>query len=137
MFTVGLLMSGCEGDNGTAFRGDLSQLIGQWRLRSFGVIGQETGVLAGRQIMIEFLQNGSMGGNGGCNSYGASYRANRDGSLEFDPIVFAMMACLDPGAQEQEGRYLRALASVERFEIAGGQLRLFYNNRTEDLIYEK
>ena len=72
---------------------------------------------------INFDDEGHVFGEAGCNSFRGGYELEGDG-LSFGPMASTRMFCEGP-RQEQEDRYLAALGNVERFEIAGGELRLF------------
>jgi len=71
---------------------------------------------------INFEDEGRAFGNAGCNSYQGSYQLEGD-TLGLGPLAATRMFCEGP-QQEQEDRYLAALGIVERYEIAGGELRL-------------
>jgi heat shock protein HslJ len=100
----------------------------RWALVSVGEPGAETPVLQGTEITLEFEEAGQAGGSGGCNSYGAEYEI-QDGKLSFDQIVTTEMACLDEGVMEQEQRYYQALQAAGEFELAGDQLKIWFDNR--------
>lgn len=72
--------------------------------------------LAGSQVTLTF-QEGALGGNAGCNSYGSPYQAGADGSLQLSELVHHEVLCLDDGVMEQEAAYLKALGTIASFEI--------------------
>ena len=71
---------------------------------------------------INFDDEGLAFGEAGCNTFRGAYELEGDG-ISFGPMASTRMFCEDP-RQEQEDRYLAALATVTRYEIAGGELRL-------------
>jgi putative lipoprotein len=99
----------------------------QWRLVSFGAPGAETPVVEGSAITLEFKAEGEAGGSGGCNSYGGQYQVQGD-TLSFGDVMSTLMACVDEGISQQEQAYFQALQTVGRFELAGDQLTIWYNN---------
>jgi heat shock protein HslJ len=97
----------------------------EWTLESFSSPGGETvsSVIAGTTITAVF-SDGNVGGNAGCNSYGAGYRI--DGAeLSIEPPISTKMYCGEPeGVMEQENRYLNLLESVAGYRIDGNRLDL-------------
>jgi len=68
--------------------------------------------------------DGSLQGTSGCNRFRGGYTLNRDW-LAFGPIASTRKVCPEPpGAMEQESAYLRALESVAKYRIEGGELTL-------------
>lgn len=94
-----------------------------WQLISFGVTGAETPVLPEFPITLTFGADGSVGGSGGCNSYGGEYQA-QDNTLTLSKLVSTMRACVDDRANQQEQHYLQALGTANQFMLAGDHLML-------------
>ena len=65
--------------------------------------------------------NTQVSGSGGCNRFTGGFTLKGD-TLRFSRMASTMMACVD--GMEQEGRFLRDLAKVARYRIAGDQLEL-------------
>jgi len=107
----------------------------RWRLVSFGEPGDETPVVAGSTVTLEFEANGQVGGSGGCNSYGGKYQV-QDGTISFGEIVSTLMACTDERVMQQEQQYLGALQSAGQFELAGQRLTIQYNGGRGVLNFE-
>lgn len=85
-------------------------------------------VLEGTQVTAIFNDEGEVGGNGGCNTYGGSYSVEGD-SIEFSELVQTLMACLEPeGVSEQETAYLAALQAASTYSIRGNTLELRDSN---------
>lgn len=107
-----------------------------WTLSSFVDGDSVSSVLADSEITLTFdAINNSIGGSGGCNSYGGSYAVEGD-SITFSQLVSTMIACMDDGVMTQESTYLAALESVERYEVTGRQLTLFYGDG-QQLIFDR
>lgn len=99
----------------------------QWRLVSFGAPGAETPIIEGSAVTLEFKAEGEAGGSGGCNSYGGQYQVQGD-TLLLSEIVSTLMACADEAISQQEQQYFQAMQTIGRFELAGDQLTIWYNN---------
>jgi heat shock protein HslJ len=82
-----------------------------------------TDLLAETEITAT-LEDGTVSGSAGCNTYFAAYTL--DGTqLTFETPAATEMACLDPaGVMEQEQRYLNSLGDVAAHRIYSGQLWL-------------
>jgi heat shock protein HslJ len=78
--------------------------------------------VVGSTITAAFEADGKMGGNSGCNGYGASYEVNGD-RLAIDDPFSTMMAC-EPALMDQETAYLAALTATATYAISGESLSL-------------
>ena len=113
------------GGTGTAEPGPAPDLVGtSWRLVSYGEPGSETQVIEGTEVTLQFQDAGQAVGSGGCNSFGAQYRAE-NGTLTFSEIITTEIACLDENVMEQEQTYYQALQNAGEFEMAEGQLTIW------------
>ncbi|RIK39854.1 MAG: hypothetical protein DCC55_16850 [Chloroflexi bacterium] len=107
--------------------GTADDLVGtQWTLVSYGIAGAENPVAEGSEVTLSFQADGQAGGSGGCNSYSAPYQAE-DGMLTFGEIVSTLMACVDEVVMEQEQQYFQALQTAGQYELAAGQLTIYYD----------
>jgi heat shock protein HslJ len=80
------------------------------------------GVIDNSRVTIEFLPDGKVAGNGGCNRYNGA--ATFQGpQVTFTPLASTMMAC-SPELMDQEQRYFAALgkASTVSFDKTGALL---------------
>jgi heat shock protein HslJ len=92
----------------------------QWRLTQ---LNGQVPLATGEPISLGFQSEQQLGGNGGCNSYGGSYRiAGSDISIR--ELVSTERACLDPALNAQEVAYYQALQAVASYELVGDELRL-------------
>ncbi len=98
------------------------QLAGtQWRF----VAVQGAPVPHGVRATMRFDNGGRVSGNAGCNSFGASFLAEGDGSLHFGQVLSTKMACLQPeGAMETERRVMDALAHTAHARVENGEMTL-------------
>ena len=99
----------------------------RWQLVSFGAPGDETPVIEGSAITLEFGLDGQSTGSGSCNSYGGEYHA-QDSTLSFNQIIQTEMACVDTGLMDQEQHYFQALQTAGRFELTQDQLMIWYDD---------
>jgi heat shock protein HslJ len=79
-------------------------------------------VLAGTEITALF-EDGTVSGNGGCNTYSGGYTVDGDG-IEIGPLASTAMACADPAVGTQESAYFAALGRAASFGIEGSTLTL-------------
>lgn len=80
----------------------------------------------------EAESTGIVSGSTGCNRYNAGY--TKDGrQLSLEPAITTLMAC--ETGQEAEQAFLAALDSVERYQVLGDQLRLFYDDGQQVLTF--
>lgn len=68
----------------------------------------------------------SAGGNTGCNVFGGNYSTTRD-AIAITNIISTMRACIEDGRMNVEREFKNALENADRFEIAGGKLKLYRN----------
>jgi heat shock protein HslJ len=136
LVTLFLLLAGCfaPGDGGT-IPGNLEGT--SWDLVSYlAVKGTTEGILPNTRVTAVFSAAGRLGGSAGCNHYFGEYTADGS-SLAIRGIGSTLMACLDPGVMEQEGRYLSLLGEAARFRIDGDHLVLSSTSGTVLLTYER
>jgi peptidyl-Lys metalloendopeptidase len=90
--------------------------------------------MQGTQITLSFEAE-SLGGSGGCNTYGGSYTASDD-SLAVSDLYWTEMACLEPeGILDQELAYLNALNAVASYRVDAGRLQLYDEAGTQVLVF--
>lgn len=105
-----------------------------WELVSIGDPGAGTPVIAGRAPTLTFEAGGQAGGRGGCNSYGAQYQLENQ-KISIRQVTSTMMACTDDGVMDQEQRFYAALQVADSFELAGDQLKLWFDNGSGVLTF--
>jgi len=135
ILTVLLLMitTGCTSSQGGG--GELP-VPSTWELLSFGKTGAETPVIQSSNVMIEFEQNGQVGGSGGCNAYGATYEIQGD-TISFKEIISTLMACADGQINQQEQQYFKALQAANEYKISGDNLSISYDQGQNVLNFIK
>ncbi|HSQ27034.1 MAG TPA: META domain-containing protein [Anaerolineales bacterium] len=104
-----------------------AQLVGPlWMLLGYGDAGNPTVVEPGVTVTLQFSNDGSLGGFGGCNNYFGSYELDGD-VVQIAPLGSTMMAC--ETGMEQEGVVLAALNSAYRINFTTqGRLEIFYDS---------
>jgi heat shock protein HslJ len=90
----------------------VTELQKAWRLVELN--GQAP--LAGSEITLVF-RNETLGGNAGCNGYGATYTAAA-GRLTIGELVAHEVYCMAEGINEQEAAYLTTIRAAVSFEIS-------------------
>jgi heat shock protein HslJ len=78
--------------------------------------------LADVEVTSIFDDQGKVFGNGGCNSYSATYTVDGN-SIEISPVVSTRKAC-EQAIMEQEAAYFKALESAATFKIDGNRLQM-------------
>ena len=106
----------------------------EWRLVALGDAGAPAGV-AGGDATAGFTTATDMTGWTGCNSYTASYRV-RGSELPLDDLAWTEAGCPSRALFRQKQRMQDALATVERFEVAGGRLTL-HSEGGQVLVFER
>ena len=109
---------GCASTGST----DPAALEGTWALESFG--GAQDLKAADPTVATNMtMEAEKASGNGGVNSYSATYETPGDNALTFSPPASTMMAG-EAAAMEQEAAFFAALEKTEHFEINEGKLVL-------------
>jgi heat shock protein HslJ len=103
-----------------------------WQLQATEVNGF---VPAGVSVTAFFSADGSLSGNGGCNSYNSSYTVNGQAITIQMPLASGAL-CGDP-ADSVEHTYLGLLPQAASFEISGNQLILRNSGGQEILRYSR
>jgi heat shock protein HslJ len=101
-----------------------------WQLQAMQGPGAVPGEVT---ITAHFGGNGGLSGNGGCNSYSASYSAEGNSIAIRNPSS-EMAACGDP-ADSLERAYLELLPQAANFEIRDGLLIVLGNTGAEILRF--
>jgi len=105
-----LLLAACAAPGSGALAGT------SWVLQSLDDSNQVGAALGGQPITLQFTSANEMGGFGGCNSYGGSYRAGSAG-ISFRDIVSTLMACADENMTNVESAYFQALSAADSYAI--------------------
>jgi heat shock protein HslJ len=73
---------------------------------------------------LEFLEDGKLGGSGGCNHMFGTYEVGERNTIEVKDLGATLMACEDTGVMTLESDYFEALGKAGAYTLAGGELRL-------------
>nr|WP_295888943.1 META domain-containing protein [uncultured Devosia sp.] len=99
--------------------GGLADLVGtSWRLTQLD--GQPVAPNVGSTLIISA---DSVGGNGGCNTYGGDLAQTPDG-IDISQVFSTMMAC---DGLDQEQAFFAALDATDAYALVDGDLRLLGN----------
>ena len=87
-------------------------------------------------LTITFLEDGTFGGNAGCNNYSGTYELAGN-QIKIDPaIAITEMYCESPeGVMEQEQDYLQALSQAAGFVLNGTELILIESEGGQVINY--
>lgn len=118
-----LFFVACGAADGSSGNTPLEGIL--WRLVDFGPVDAPVAALADVSVTVKFDAGNTVGGSGGCNSYGGNYQLNGQ-SLSVSQVVSTMMACENTDVMQQESRYLAALGSATGLHVAGTELTIDY-----------
>jgi heat shock protein HslJ len=113
-------------------------LTGSWNLMGAMLAGG-TPVILNEQLPLTFNSDGTLTGNGGCNSFSASYTLT-GGTTEFgktitiSPIITTLKYCAD--TSDKETQYLGILQDAKTYSITNNKM-IIRNSITTQLSYEK
>jgi heat shock protein HslJ len=79
-------------------------------------------VMTGTELTANFGADGNLSGNGGCNTYTASYTVDGN-KISIGPAATTRMAC-EQAVMDQEQQYLAALATAATYQMSGDKLEL-------------
>jgi putative lipoprotein len=100
----------------TADGNPLADLVGtSWKLATL-----DGGPVDAKVTSTLVISADSIGGNGGCNTYGGNLAATPTG-IDISQVFSTMMAC---DGLEQEQAFFAALEAADGFAIVDGNLRL-------------
>ena len=113
------------------------RLIGrQWRLESFGAVGEERVPIGLEPITLQFNQDGWIDGSTGCATYRTTYRTGADGTLAVRAIVRLKSNNNCPSTIERQDEvYVDVLHRAESYEVHDDRLLVFYEGGSRNLVY--
>lgn len=91
-----------------------------WEITSIQIDGSIYPV-GDTQPTIQFIDDRTVGGFGGCNSYSGSVELRAGGIIHFGEIISTVMAC---DHMEVETVYFQSLAKVVKYSLSEGSLTL-------------
>ncbi len=103
---------------------DLPTLPGSaWQLTDLD--GDE--VRGDQALTLEFAEDGSAHGSGGCNQFSSGYTVNGD-QLTFDALESTRRACVDAEGNAQEHDYFTILEAAANYSIGDDHLTIIAND---------
>lgn len=98
---------------------------GVWTLKAFGQQGNPQPAVDDRGVTLQFdFDEKTVRGNGGCNSYSASFEIHGS-DLSISPAMSTLMACFPEEIMNQETAFHQVLAKVDSYEVKEGRLFLY------------
>jgi heat shock protein HslJ len=105
----------------------------EWVLASL----EGSSLVEGTNITLTFSE-GSFGGYGGCNQYGARYTLTEDGVLEIIDLMNTAQLCQTPeGVMEQEETYLKAFFRASTYHVLDDRLEIVNTAGETILIFAR
>ena len=83
----------------------------------------EREVAGDAKLTLEFLDDGSVKGSGGCNNFSGKYTLDGE-NLTFGPMMSTKKAC-GPATDEQEFSFLSFLSQIKTMKVDGDELELY------------
>jgi heat shock protein HslJ len=100
-----------------------SALEGEWQAIAINNGKQAVvSVVNGTTVTAIFGADGTLTGNGGCNSYNGTYTTDGD-KISIGPLATTRMAC-EQAVMDQETAYLNALANAATYMLGKDSLEL-------------
>lgn len=133
-----LTIANAEGEVVLSYAADqpLSLTGTDWQLLSYNNgRGGLVSSLATELITANFDDDGRLTGFSGCNNYHAAYEVD-GGSIAIGPVAATRKMCADPvNVMEDEAGYYQALDQAATFEIKDGELTMYDEEGTRQLVY--
>jgi len=85
------------------------------------------------KLTLEFLADGTVRGNGGCNSFTGTYSLAGE-ALSFGPLASTRKMC-GAAAGEQEYSYFTFLAQINKLKVDGDDLELFADEQPSPMVF--
>jgi len=109
-------------------------IIGNWKLSSI-VIEKDMAFPIVAPISLNIDKKGKIGGNGGCNSFGGSYKLSKQNKVKFTDIISTQMFC--DGASQTEQRFFQSLNEATKIYVKKGQLIIENSSKGNTLTFGK
>ena len=125
-----------DGEGKELLRFRAASPVGDWVATMFLQRDAVSSPLPGTEVTATFAADGTLTGSAGCNTYRATYTAER-GTIEISQPVATRKACAEPdGVMEQEQAYLSALPSAAQYTVEGSTLSLLTAEGTYVAVYQ-
>ena len=119
-----------DDDDAELLRYRVATPVGSWEATGIPQGDAFASLLSGTEITASFDEGGELTGSAGCNTYRATYTADR-GAIEISAPATTKMACAEPaGIMEQEAAFLLALPTAVRYRVEGSTLELLSDEDT-------
>ncbi len=126
-----------DADGKELLRFHVLSITGAWSATAFLQHDAVSSPLLGTQVTADFGSDGKLTGSAGCNTYEATYTADR-GTITIDQPAATEKACADPpGIMEQEQAYLSALPLAVKYRVEGSKLSLLTAQGTYVATYQR
>ena len=116
LFMVCLAITACSSGSKSA------SIVGTWKLTAYGPANSPTPAVSDVDASITFDVNGTLNGNGGCNSMSGDYKVDGN-QITFGPIMSTLMGCDEP-RMTQEGTVHQVLTDTASFKIDDNTLTI-------------
>lgn len=127
--TEATVVTGATGSTGNGLTGT------EWILESIANESSLQPVPKGVTVTLKFDEK-TLGGNGGCNGYGATYTTDGNKlSINQESFISTLMYC--DASSPTEAAYKTALTEVASYKISGDKLELSDDNGKVLLVFTK
>jgi len=111
-------------DENELLRYEVASIVGSWEVTGINTGDAIVSPIVGTELTAVFLEDGTLSGSSGCNSYMTRYNVDT-GDIQIDPPASTKKLCPEPeGVMEQEAAYLSALESAAQYEFSGATMEL-------------
>lgn len=107
----------------------------KWTFKAFDLGDDSTDALDGVTVNLEFKSEGKIGGSSGCNDYAGTYIVSGK-SIAIEAETVTLIDC-EQSINTQETKFITGLKESKKVEVEGNQLRLYEDDETLGLIFEK
>ena len=117
LLLIVLLLAACTSQS--------SALTGEWKLIAYGPLESMNTSVNDTNASLTFAEDGTVSGNGGCNSLGGEYTVEGK-TITFGQLTSTLMAC-DESLMNQETIVMQVLNGTAEFEIEDQTLAITNN----------
>ena len=89
-------------------------------------------VMGDQPLTLEFSENGTVKGFGGCNNFSGKYTLNGE-AVTFGPFVSTKKSC-GPATDEQEYTFQTFLAQINKLKINDDELELYSDDQVVPMV---
>jgi len=98
----------------------------------YSATGQTLKPASSASLTLEFKDDNTVAGNGGCNTFGGSFEVSNGNALQIKNVFSTLMACEN---MDIEAAYFDALGKANAFNVQSDQLQLTTSDSSATLTF--